>query len=103
MLILIYGEITMKNKEFKILSIKEESQLSIEELETYYKNLRKYVLSRKLQTTTKGALTIAPKLKKTVEKIAIKLLPLLAGGNIDIISDGQENIPKGAVIFASTH
>ena len=93
----------MADKELKVLTIKEERQLSKKELETYYKNLREYVLNRKLQTTTKGALTIAPKLKKMVEKIASKLIPLLAGGNIDIVSDGQENIPKGAVIFASTH
>ena len=34
-------------KEFKVLSIKEEQQLSTEELKKYYEELREYVLKRK--------------------------------------------------------
>lgn len=94
--------------EFKILSIKEEQQLSTEELKEYYKNLREYLLKRKLTNTTPGATTIAPKLKKIVEKIAIKLVELFTNKNVtwnseNWICDGLENIPEGPVIFAHTH
>ena len=90
-------------EDFKLLSLKDESQLSSDEQKRYYEHLRKYVLNRKLQVTTKGALTVAPKLKKFVDKIAGGLIPILAGGNIEIVVDGQEHIPEGAIIFANTH
>ncbi len=96
----------MKKKnqaEFKLLSLREEKKLSREELITYYEDLRSYVLNRKLTNTTPGALTICPKLKKGVEKIATAVTKVLAGGEIEIVVDGQENIPDGTVIFASTH
>lgn len=96
----------MKKKnqpEFKLLSLREEKQLSKEELIAYYEDLRNYALNRKLTNTTPGALTICPKLKKGVEKIAIAVTKFLAGGDIEIVVDGQENIPDGTVIFASTH
>lgn len=88
---------------FKLLTMKEESKLCKEELVLYYNQLRVDVLHRKLQVTTPGALTIAPKLKRIVNKVAKKLVPILAGGDVEIVSDGQENIPEGAVLFASTH
>ena len=96
------------NKEFKILTLKEEQQLSREELTKYYKNLREYLLKRKLTNTTPGATTIAPKLKKPVEKIAIKLVEIFTNKNVkwnseNWICDGTENIPEGPVIFAHTH
>lgn len=47
-----------------ILTGKEESKLSEEDKKAYYQKLREYCLSRKLCTTTPGALTVAPKLKK---------------------------------------
>lgn len=96
----------MKKKnqtEFKLLSLREEKQLSKEELVKYYEDLRNYALNRKLTNTTPGALTICPKLKKGVEKIATAVTKVLAGGKIEIVVDGQENIPNGAVLFASTH
>ncbi len=89
--------------EFKLLSLREEKQLSKEELITYYEDLRNYALNRKLTNTTPAALTICPKLKKGVEKIATVVTRILAGGEIEIVVDGQENIPDGTVIFASTH
>lgn len=92
-----------EKQEFKLLPLKEEQTLSNEELTLYYENLRKYVLNRKLTNTTKGALTICPKLKKIVEKIAKKVTNILAGGDVEITVDGQDNIPDGAVIFACTH
>lgn len=92
-----------KANEFEYLSIRDEMMLSNEELKLYYEKLRDYALNRKLTNTTKGALTICPKIKKIVEKIAIGVTRFLAGGKIEIIVDGQENIPDGPVIFASTH
>lgn len=70
---------------------------------TYYEDLRNYALNRKLTNTTPGALTICPKLKKGVEKIATAVTKVLAGGEIEIVVDGQKNIPDGTAIFASTH
>ncbi len=90
-------------ENFRVLSAKEERMLPENEVEEYYVKLREYVLKRKLCTTTPGALTIAPKLKGITAKIAKKVSRILAGGDIEVISDGQENIPKGAVIFACTH
>ena len=86
-----------------ILSGKEEKKLSLEEKEIYYKKLREFCLNRKLCTTTPGALTIAPKCKKFVEKVVRKLVPLLAGGTVEVVSDGHDNIPEEAVIFANIH
>ena len=86
-----------------VLTGKEEKKLSKEEKKAYYERLKEYCLNRKLVTTTKGATTIAPKLKKIVEKIALKVCDIFSGGEAEIIVDGLENIPEGAVIFASTH
>lgn len=36
------------DKDFVLLSVKEEKELSTEELKEYYKKLREYALSRKL-------------------------------------------------------
>ena len=93
----------MAEKEFKLLSLREESKLTPLELEQYYEQLREYVLVRKLQTTTLGALTIAPKLKKIVNIINRSATELLAGGKIECITDGTENIPAGGVLFANNH
>lgn len=90
-------------ESFKVLSTKEERMLPEDELVNYYIKLREYVVNRKLKTTTPGALTIAPKLKGVTEIIARKVSRVLAGGNIEVVTEGQENIPEGAVIFASTH
>lgn len=86
-----------------ILSSKEESKLSVEDKQIYIEKLREFCSERKLCTTTPGALTVAPRLKKITEKVAKKVSVLLAGGEIEVVSDGQENIPDGAVIFAMTH
>ena len=93
-----------KNKEqFKILSLKEEAQLSNTELRDYYHSLLEYAINRKLTNTTPGATTVAPKLKEDTNKIANKLTDILAGGNVIKISDGQENIPDVPVIYAHSH
>ena len=86
-----------------ILSSREEEKLSIKEKNDYYEKLRAYCRTRKLANTTIGATTIAPMLKKVTGKICTKLCRILAGGFVEVITDGLENIPNGAVIFASTH
>ena len=88
---------------FQILTLREEAALTPTALQQYYTNLRSYALNRKLTNTTVGALTIAPKLKGFTNKIADRLARILCRSNVEILSDGQENIPKGAVIFAFTH
>lgn len=47
--------------EFKLLSRREEQQLTDKEKSIYYQKLRGYVVRRKLTNTTPGATTIAPK------------------------------------------
>lgn len=53
-----------KVENIKILSMKEEAELSPEELITYYNSLKEYLLKRKYTNLTPGALRIGPKLKK---------------------------------------
>lgn len=91
-------------RDFRILSIKEEKKLSSEELKEYYERLREYILNRKLTNTTPGAAKIGPKLKKTTNKIAIAVTKAFTNKNIEWIVDGQENIlDEGAAIYAYTH
>ncbi len=92
-----------KKSKFRFLSLSEESQLSPAELNVYYDNLKKYIVNRKLTNTTKGALTIAPKLKGITDKIAIKVTRILCRSDVVVVADGYENIPTGAVLFAHTH
>ena len=94
-------EVKMEN--FQLLSLKDESQLSSDEREKYNEHLREYVLNRKLQVTTKGALTVAPKLKNITNKIATKVTRFFCKRDVEIIVDGIENIPEGSVLFACTH
>lgn len=89
--------------EFKVLSLKEEEQLSNEELKEYYKNLREYLLQRKLTNTTPGATTIAPKLKGVTNMIANTLVNSFSSKDVKKICTGLENIPEGPVVFAHTH
>lgn len=91
------------DSDFKVLSLREEEKLGKEEKQKYYLDLRKYVCDRPLQTTTPGALTVAPKLKKVTEKIAIAVTKAFTNKNVEWIVDGQENIPVGPVVFAYNH
>lgn len=88
---------------FQILTLREEANLNPVVLQQYYTDLRSYALNRKLTNTTPGALTVAPKLKSITNKIADKLTRVLCRSKVEILSDGQENVPRGAVIFAFTH
>ncbi len=84
-------------------NIKKQAMIQYQKTEEYYEQLREYVVGRKLETTTKGALTIAPKLKKYVNKLDSFVTGLMAGTKVERITDGLENIPEGAVLFANTH
>ena len=63
------------DKQFKILSQKEEKELSKEEYDSYYQQLRTFCIEHHLKVTTKGALTVAPKLQRMTEKLS-KMLRL---------------------------
>lgn len=90
-------------KGFRILSLEDEKKLSIRELKEYYEDLRQYCYNRRLTNTTPGATTIAPKLKEPTNKISTKLVDILEKEEVELVSDGQENIPDGPVIYAHTH
>lgn len=98
-------EVNMVEKidSMNMLTLKEEAMLSQDELDSYYNGLCQYVKDRKLTNTTRGATTIAPKLKRITNVVADKMTDVLAGGAVVKISDGQGNIPDGPVIFAHTH
>ena len=89
--------------DFKLLSRREEQQLTDKEKSIYYQKVREYIATRKLTNTTPGATIIAPKLKSITGKICEKLCKVLAGGAVEVIVDGTENVPDGPVLFASTH
>lgn len=100
----------MKCAEYKnkilpswIMTAKEEETLGLKEKLVYLKKVREYCLQRKLSNTTKGVTVIGPKLKRPTGAICRVVCKALAGGNVEVITDGLENIPDGAVIFASTH
>lgn len=90
-------------KNFKILSLSEEKKLDSVELLEYYRDLREYVKSRELSNTTVGATVWGKKLKNVTNKISMGLTKAICGGDVEFISDGQENIPDGPVLFAHTH
>ncbi len=87
----------------EILSYKEEIRLQIEEKQQYYAQLREYCLHRKLTNTTPLATKIGPILKRPTGVVCKKVCKILAGGCVEVVTDGLENIPYGPVIFASTH
>ena len=86
-----------------IISSSKERELSIEDKKIYFEKLREYCAKRKLINTTIGGTVVGPKLKKVTNFIARKLCNAWAGGGVEFVTDGIENIPDGAVIFASSH
>ncbi len=90
------------SSDFYILSSKEENELNAKDRIQYYKRLRQYILKRPLKNTTKGATTIAPKLKGITNHLA-KLMCNIFAKDAPCTVDGQENIPEGTVIFAHSH
>ena len=93
----------MEKKDFRLLSTKEENELSITEKKEYYKQLREYVKNRPLKVTTKGATTIAPKLKGITNILAKITCKLFTAPNVEWVVEGQENLPNRNAIFAQTH
>lgn len=90
-------------KDFNFKTLVEEESLSIEEKREYYKEYREYVLSRKLQTSTPGIVSMAPKCVNVTKKIAGALVNMLIAKDAEKKVEGLENIPEGACIFAYTH
>jgi len=89
---------------FNYLRLHEENALSPQEKIDYVNRLRQYVRHRPLTNTTAGAITVAPKLKKLVNRLDAFVTRLLAGGKLEYVVDGIEHIPQaGGVLFASTH
>ena len=82
------------NSDFRILSHKEETFLNEEEKTAYYSELRKYCMDRRLTNTTFAATKIGPILKKPTEAIARIVCKALAGGRVETVVDGTENIPE---------
>lgn len=91
------------SETFKLLTSAEERMLTLEEKKEYYKELREYVLSRKLKVTTPGATTIGPKLKRPTSKVAVAVTKMFTNKNVEWVYDGTENIPEETAIFAHTH
>lgn len=89
--------------EMQLLTYDAERKMTELEKYKYYLELRAYALKRKLTNVTAGAVRVAPKLKKPVNVITKGLTRILAGGPVEMVSDGQENIPDCPVIFAHTH
>lgn len=83
----------------EILSYKEEQKLNKEEREKYLGELREFCKKRKLTNTTKGATTIAPYLKKPTNAIAKVVTKALAGGEVEMITDGLENFRGGDRLY----
>ena len=92
-----------KEQSFSILSPAQERRLSPAELDAYYVKFQEYIMARRLTNTTSGALTIAPKLKGITDRIAVKVTKALCQCDAEVMADGYENIPEGAVLFAHTH
>lgn len=58
----------MKSDVFRVLTTKEEGQLTLNQRISYYKQLREYLLETKHENLSKGSLTICPKLNPILRK-----------------------------------
>lgn len=85
----------IKNDDFRVLTTKEEEQ--VEDLCTYYAELRKYLAKAEYAHQNKLALKIKEKLNILIKKILNRILKYA------IIIDGLGNVPAGPVIYASSH
>lgn len=93
----------MINCEADILDRKAELALSINEKEEYLEELREYLKKRKPTTTSIGATTLGVKLLEPTRKLALKTKEIFTSKDCMWKWDGQEYIPKGACIIASSH
>lgn len=84
-------------EKFKILSLKEELQLSQKELLIYYSKLREYLLMTPHESLTNGSLTVC----KRINPIVRETLKKLCG--YQIITLSSDNIKGLDGIYAHTH
>lgn len=85
----------IKSDDFKVLTTKEEEQ--VEDLCSYYVELRKYLAKAEYAHQNGLALKMKEKLNVLIKKILNRIL------KYEIIIDGLENVPAGPVIYASSH
>ena len=85
----------IKSDDFKVLTTKEEEQ--VEDLCSYYAELRKYLAKAEYAHQNELALKIKEKLNVLIKKILNRIL------KYEIKIDGLENVPTGPVIYASSH
>lgn len=83
---------------FKILSYKEEKELTIDERRKYYYDLKIYLKNLSESKIQKIYINICNQLNK---KIVRGVIDKIKG--YDLVITGQENIPDTPVIYASTH
>lgn len=84
-------------ENFRILSYEEESKLTLNELIVYYKSLKQYLLRYRNNVLKNGYIKSCEELHPLIRIIIDKI----KGYELTII--GQDNIPEGPVIYASTH
>ena len=84
--------------DFKMLSYEEESKLNIEELKIYYESLKAYLTDSDFNVVKKMYLQICEKLN---QKLVRNIIDSKKGYVLNVY--GEENIPNGPVIYASTH
>ncbi len=96
----------------KILTNKEEQQLSKEELLEYYKELREYLKNTPIENLTKGALTVCPKINSIVQnvlfnccgyKIVADYYDPKTGRYVPYEESGADIIDGFVAIYAHTH
>lgn len=85
----------IKSDDFKVLTTKEEEQ--VEDLCSYYVELRKYLAKAEYAHQNELALKMKEKLNVLIKKILNCIL------KYEIKIDGLENVPAGPVIYASSH
>ena len=81
----------------KILTVKEENSLTMEELEKYYSLLREYLKKLDYIDYSDKGIALREKLNLLIKKVLKIIL------KYEIIIEGYENIPEGPVIYACSH
>ena len=83
---------------FKVLSYEEEKKLSVSEKKEYYISLKQYLKDSHISKLEKLYLNMCTALNKKMVRYIIDKIK-----GYDLTVTGQENIPNGPVIYASTH
>jgi len=82
-------------EKFRILTAKEEKD--VEDLATYYEELRKYLAKCEYKNHNENFMKVREKMNILIKKLLGKIF------KYDVNIEGLENIPEGAVIYASSH